>query len=251
MMEMEVERMKVAELRSLLAERGLEESGKKADLVERLKEAMTSGQEKDMLDKHKKDNSKEGSANGKEGSEEESDESEDDEDEEASNERDEAGEGPLIDDKGLKSIESREFVAKKPEGVSFGLHTPKIKRPQLNLPVPPIEAPVEVASYNNSICTSNVINTHETIFHAQNQDSAVSSRRPGAAAFFGDGSGGNTTVPLPPSAGYSLEESDGEEEEPPPGTEPIGVMQVWNFFFEKKPKNLFVSDFHPGEGRNC
>ena len=59
MMEMEVERMKVADLRSLLAERGLEESGKKADLVERLKEAMTSGQEKDMLDKHKKDNSKE------------------------------------------------------------------------------------------------------------------------------------------------------------------------------------------------
>ena len=151
--------MKVVELRSLLAERGLEESGKKADLVERLKEAMASGQEKDMLDKHKKDNSKEGSANGKEGSEEESEESEDEEDEEASNERgdvsapEKAGEGPLIDDKGLRSIGSREFVAKKPEGVSFGLHTPKIKRPQLNLPVPPGEAPVEVATYITSICT--------------------------------------------------------------------------------------------------
>ena len=162
MMEMEVERMKVAELRSLLAERGLEESGKKVDLVERLKEAMASGQEKDMLDKHKKDNSREGSANGKEGSEEESEESEDDEDEEASNDRDvsspdTAGECPLIDDKGLKGIGSREFVAKKPEGVSFGLHTPKIKRPQLNLPVPPVEAPVEVASYFNfPICTNNV-----------------------------------------------------------------------------------------------
>ena len=155
MMEMEVERMKVAELRSLLAERGLEDSGKKADLVERLKEAMASDQEKKlMLDKNKKGVSKEGSANGKDGSEEEeSEESEDEEDEEAINEQrgdvslpKKAGEGSLNDDKDLKSIGSQEFVAKKPEGVSFGLHTPKIKRPQLSLPVPPVEAPVEVSS---------------------------------------------------------------------------------------------------------
>merc|ERR1719249_166685 len=160
---------------------------------EKLKEAMASDQEKKlMLDKNKKGVSKEGSANGKDGSEEEeSEESEDEEDEEAFNEQrgdvslpKKAGEGSLNDDKDLKSIGSQEFIAKKPEGVSFGLHTPKIKRPQLNLPVPPVEAPVE--------------------------DSALSTRRPGAAAFFGDGSGGNTTVPLPPSAGYSLEESDGE-----------------------------------------
>ena len=157
--------MKVAELRSLLAERGLEESGKKADLVERLKEAMASDLEKEiMIDKHKKDNSKEGSVNGKNGSEgeEESEESEDGEDEDASNGRGDVslpkktGEGPLNDDKDFKSIGSQEFVAKKPEGVSFGLHTPKIKRPQLNLPVPPVEAPVEVSSYITSIFTSNV-----------------------------------------------------------------------------------------------
>ena len=141
MMEMEVvERMKVTELRSMLAERGLEESGKKADLVERLKEAMASGQERDMLDvKHTKDNSKEGSANGKEGSEESEEESEESEDEEeeaeASKEPDKTGKGPLIDDKDFKRIGDQEFVVKKPEGVSFGLHTPKIKRPQLNLPV--------------------------------------------------------------------------------------------------------------------
>ena len=120
--------MKVAELRSLLVERGLEESGKKADLVERLKEALASDHEKDLPDKHKTDNSKEGSANGNGGSEQESEESED---EEASNE-------------GGGSIGSQEFISKKPEGISFGLHTPKIKRPRLNLPVPPVEDPVEV-----------------------------------------------------------------------------------------------------------
>ena len=141
--------MKVAELRSLLAERGLEESGKKAELVERLKEAMMTSDRDDNL---KSDNSKKGSANsnGKEESEEESEDSEDEEDEEASYEqgdvssRNETVEGPLNDDKDLKSIGSQEFVTKKPETVSFGLHTPKIKRPQLNLPVPPVEAPAEV-----------------------------------------------------------------------------------------------------------
>ena len=144
--------MKVSELRSMLAERGLEESGKKAELVERLKEAMvTSDHQDDNLKTGLK--SKEGSANGngkEEESEEESEESEDEEAEESSYERGdissskEAGEGPLNDDKDLKSIGSQEFVTKKPETVSFGLHTPKIKRPQLNLPVPPVEAPVEV-----------------------------------------------------------------------------------------------------------
>ena len=150
---MEVERLKVAELRSLLAERGLEESGKKAELIERLKEAMMTSDQDDNL---KSDNSKEGSANGngkEEGSEEESEDSEDEEDEEASYEqgdvssRNETVEGPLNDDKDLKSIGSQEFVTKKPETVSFGLHTPKIKRPQLNLPVPPVEASVEVWCY--------------------------------------------------------------------------------------------------------
>ena len=80
------------------------------------------------------------------------------------------------------------------------------------------------------------------------QESARTSRRPGAAAFFGDGAGGNTTVPLPPSSGYSLEESDGEEEEPPPGTEPLGVMQVFNCFtFEMS----FASHLHLGKGGSC
>ena len=125
--------MKVAELRSLLVERGLEESGKKADLVERLKEALASDHEKDLPDKHKTDNSNEGSANGNGGSEQESEESED---EEASNEG--GGASPL------NKIGSQEFISKKPEGISFGLHTPKIKRPRLNLPVPPVEDPVEV-----------------------------------------------------------------------------------------------------------
>merc|ERR1719450_1878530 len=94
MMEMEVvERMKVAELRSMLAERGLEESGKKADLVERLKEAMAFGQERGMLDvKHTKDNSKEGPSNGKEGTGEEEEEPEDSEDSE--NEEEEASKEP-------------------------------------------------------------------------------------------------------------------------------------------------------------
>ena len=71
-------------------------------------------------------------------------------------------------------------------------------------------------------------------------ETSIKGRRPSS---FDDSAGEDPDV--------ELEESDGEEEEPPPGTEPIGVMQVWNFFFEKKPKNLFVSDFHPGEGRNC
>ena len=139
--------MKVAELRSLLVERGLEESGKKADLVERLKEALASDHEKDLPDKHKTDNSKEGSANGNGGSEQESEESED---EEASNEGGGAsplnkiGDGPLNDGKDFESIGSQEFISKKPEGISFGLHTPKIKRPRLNLPVPPVEDTVEV-----------------------------------------------------------------------------------------------------------
>ena len=241
---MEVERMKVAELKSMLAERGLEESGKKAELVERLKEAMmTSDHQDDNL--KTEFNSKEGSANGngkEEGSDEESEESED---EEASYEREEvpsskeAGEGPLNDDKDLKSIGSQEFVTKKPETVSFGLHTPKIKRPQLNLPVPPVEATAEVHMLLKKFVKKSAVplqyyDTH-TITNEQ-ETTLSSSRRPGAAAFFGDGSGGNTTVPLPPSAGYSLEESDGEEEEPPPGTEPLGVMQVGCL----KKKNYFT-----------
>ena len=145
--------MKVAELRSMLADRGLEESGKKAELVERLKEAMMTSDQDDNL---KSDNSKEGSANGngkEEGSEEESEDSEEEEAEDASFDQGDVslsrkiGEGPLNDDKDLKSIGSQEFVTKKPETVSFGLHTPKIKRPQLNLPVQPVEAPAEVCYY--------------------------------------------------------------------------------------------------------
>ena len=59
--------MKVSELRSMLEERGLDQSGKKADLVERLKESLAS---ESLLD-NKQDNSKESHSNGKEGAEDE------------------------------------------------------------------------------------------------------------------------------------------------------------------------------------
>ena len=107
--------MKVSELRSMLEERGLDQGGKKADLVERLKESLAS---ESLLD-NKQDNSKESHSNGNEGAE---DEEFEDEEDEASN------------DRGINNLASQEFVTKKPEGISFGLHTPKIKRPEIKPP---------------------------------------------------------------------------------------------------------------------
>ena len=126
--------MKVSELRSMLEERGLNQSGKKADLVERLKESLAS----ESLHDNKQDNSKECHSNGKEGAEDEEDfedegdEASDDQESSTGIKRD-AEEEPL-NDRGINNLASQEFVTKKPEGISFGLHTPKIKRPEIKPP---------------------------------------------------------------------------------------------------------------------
>ena len=126
--------MKVSELRSMLEERGLDQGGKKADLVERLKESLAS---ESLLD-NKQDNSKESHSNGNEGAEDEEefedegDEASDDQESSTSIKRD--AEEESLNDRAINNLASQEFVTKKPEGISFGLHTPKIKRPEIKPP---------------------------------------------------------------------------------------------------------------------
>ena len=126
--------MKVSELRSMLEERGLDQGGKKADLVERLKESLAS----ESLHDNKQDNSKKSHSNGMEGAEDEEDF--EDEGDEASDDQESStgikrdAEEESLNDRGINNLASQEFVSKKPEGISFGLHTPKIKRPEIKPP---------------------------------------------------------------------------------------------------------------------
>ena len=125
------DKLKVSELRLLLAARGLEEGGKKAQLAERLKLAMaeeeddkTNADDSDDSDQEDQDNGD----NGEEENEEENNEGkEDSEDGEDGDLKTLNNEEPLKD---AGIFEDRQFVSKKPEGISFELHSPTPRKPQ-------------------------------------------------------------------------------------------------------------------------
>ena len=123
------DKLKVSELRAVLAARGLEEHGKKAQLVERLKQAMASEEDSktnDSDDSDKEDQDK-GDNGEKENEEEIKEAEEDSEDGEDGDLKTLNNEEPLKD---AGIFEDRQFVSKKPEGISFELHTPTPKKPQ-------------------------------------------------------------------------------------------------------------------------
>jgi hypothetical protein len=124
-------RLKVSELKALLAERGLDGNGKKAQLVERLKEALAS---EDNSDDNDKDDSE------KDVDLEEYDESDgdgDEEEEEQGNLNEVATDEPSASLttardqlKAAGGFEGHEFVTKSDKCISFELHAPTPKKPQ-------------------------------------------------------------------------------------------------------------------------
>ena len=129
----QLDKLKVSELKALLAARGLEENGKKAALVDRLRAAKETEEETPETAKDTDDNDE---ADLQESTEEdgngENNVGDDDGDDESSKDN--------VEDEGLNDagkFEGQEFVTKKPEGISFGLHAATVKKPQ------PKERPVE------------------------------------------------------------------------------------------------------------
>ena len=129
----QLDKLKVSELKALLAARGLEENGKKAALVDRLRAAKETEEETPETAKDTDDNDE---ADLQESAEEdgnvENNVGDDDDGDENSKDN--------IEDEGLNDagkFEGQEFVTKKPEGISFGLHAATVKKPQ------PKERPVE------------------------------------------------------------------------------------------------------------
>ena len=126
----QLDKLKVSELKALLAARGLEEHGKKAALVDRLRAAHETEEETPETAKDTDDNDE---ADLQESTEEDgNDENNVGDDDESSKDN--------VEDEGLNDagkFEGQEFVTKKPEGISFGLHAATVKKPQ------PKERPVE------------------------------------------------------------------------------------------------------------
>lgn len=207
---MEVEKMKVSELKAALAEQGLDTKGNKAALIERLQAASsnTEGNIKNDDDNTNNDNNeimKETNDEIKEENEAVKDENESNLNDASSNEEVEGNN--ILEENGspeATAFEDQEFVSKKPSGISFELHDPTPVKPQPKELVPP----------------------------EQSNDAEDLSRRAGAAAYFAeqaaavDPDTGEAVVPLPPSTGYGLEESEDDEDEGPPGTGSVELPSV-------------------------
>jgi len=205
---MDVEKLKVSELKAALAEKGLDTKGNKAALIERLQAANSSdeGNVNDCKSNNGNEindqenillNEKEACADNIVTEEKESDV------------KNNLEEDCKIDDVTIPepleqsnntTFEEQEFVSKKPTGVSFELHDPTPVKPQPKELLPPDD----------------------------NRDQTdEGSRRAGAATYFsekpGDTGTGEAAVPLPPSTGYGLEESEDDDDEGPPG---IGTVTL-------------------------
>ena len=200
---MDVEKMKVSELKAALAEKSLDTKGNKAALIERL-QAATNGTEGNVNvdDNSNKDNEIvddkiEGESNVMKEITEKQNEEMGEADSEVKNlAGDQNGSAPAP-----VSFEDQQFVSKKPSGISFELHNPTPVKPQPKELVPP----------------------------DQNTDAEEASSRSGAAAYFTedvagvDPGTGEAVVPLPPSTGYGLDESEDEDDDGPPG---IGTVKL-------------------------
>eukprot|EP00092_Neocalanus_flemingeri_P045044 GFUD01050165.1.p1 GENE.GFUD01050165.1~~GFUD01050165.1.p1 ORF type:complete len:1287 (-),score=400.71 GFUD01050165.1:284-4144(-) len=241
---MDVEKMKVSDLKAALAEKGLDTKGNKAALIERLQAAVnhTEGNinndddntnndnneinedskeennENSMEDtSNTEENSTEDSLNLNENSTEDSSKIEVNSIEDSSNfenaENKTVEEG--VGSPETVSFEDKEFVTKKPAGISFELHTPTPVKPQPKelVPTEPINEAEEA------------------------------SRRAGAAAYFADQTSivdpgtGEAVVPLPPSTGYGLEESEDDDDEGPPGTGTVELPSALNQDLGKNKDN--------------
>jgi len=210
MFKMEVEKMKVSELKAALAEKGLDTKGNKAALIERLQAASSNseGNIKNDDDNTNNDNNeimKETNDETKEENKAIKEENESNLNNASSNEEVEGNN--TVEENGspeTTAFEAQEFVSKKPSGISFELHDPTPVKPQPKELVPP----------------------------EQSSDAEEVSRRAGAAAYFAeqaaavDPDTGEAAVPLPPSTGYGLEESEDDEDEGPPGTGTVELPSV-------------------------
>ena len=197
---MDVEKMKVTELKAALAERGLDTKGNKAALVERLQGVLAPSDDSkaNSNDKVEPPTISKEDRNGDHPEEAENGEEEEEEEEEPAVPGNEDG----------TTFEQQEFVRSKPAGISFGLHEPtKVKPQPRELLAPAVALGLESGAAGET-------NT-----------------RAGAAAFFGgaEGGAGEAAVPLPPTTSF-LEETDDEEEELPPG---LGTVELPAGIFNK------------------
>ena len=197
---MDVEKLKVTELKAALTERGLDTKGNKAALLERLQGVLTDDNNDKSNDKVEPSQEE---TNGKDSAIPETEEIE----EENEEEEDEEEPGVPGNEDGT-TFSQQEFVRSKPVGISFGLHEPTKVKPQpkeLTAPAPVTGDPARDS--NNS--------------------------RAGAADFFSGkevgGASAEAAVPLPPSTSF-LEESEEEEEEAPPG---VGDVELPVAIFNK------------------
>lgn len=180
---MDVEKLKVTELKAALAERGLDTKGNKAALMERLQGVLNQTDDNndksndDKVEPSQEETNGKDTANPEKETEEEANEGEEDEEEP----------GVPGNEDGT-TFEQQEYVRSKPVGISFGLHEPtKVKPQPKELTAPAPVTPDPGRDSNNS--------------------------RAGAADFF---TGKEAAVPLPPTTSF-MEESEDEEEEAPPG----------------------------------
>ena len=181
---MEVEKLKVTELKAALAEKGLDTKGNKAALVERLQGVLNQTDDNNDNSNDKVENSKE-DRNGEDIINPEEEEKEEQEEEE---------EPAVPGNEDGTTFDQQEFVRSKPAGISFGLHEPTKVKPQPKELAAPAEAAV-------AACRAGEANN---------------SRATAAAFFNGQEGGAEAAVPLPPSTSF-MEESEDEEEEAPPG----------------------------------
>ena len=197
---MDVEKMKVTELKAALAEKGLDTKGNKAALVERLLGVLN-----DSDDSNANSNDivepPTTSKEDRNGDHNHPEEDGDEEEEEPAVPGNEDG----------TAFEHQEFVRSKPAGISFGLHEPTKVKPQPKELLAPAVA-LESAAAGAGEVTAGETNT-----------------RAGAAAFFSGVEGGEAVVPLPPTTSF-LEESDDEEEDGPPG---VGNVELPAGIFNK------------------
>ena len=182
---MDVEKLKVTELKAALAERGLDTKGNKAALMERLQGVLNQTDDNndksndDKVEPSQEETNGKDTANPEKETEEEANEGEEDEEEP----------GVPGNEDGT-TFEQQEFVRSKPVGISFGLHEPTKVKPQPKELTAPAPGPVTAEPGRDS-----------------------NNSRAGAAAFF---TGNEAAVPLPPTTSF-MEESEDEEEEAPPG----------------------------------
>ena len=200
---MDLEKLKVTDLKNALLERGLDTKGNKAALVERLQAAINESDDNNDDRVNPNTESSEGSreketVNGEEvyNPEEETPSSPENGEHSRNGDNDETQEG---------GFENQEFVRSKPSGISFGLHQPTKVKPQPKELQPLTSEDPESAEADEN-----------------NKPRQV------AASFFAGGKDGReAAVPLPPTTSF-MEESEDEEEDGPPG---LGNVEL--------PPNIF------------